>query len=362
MKNILFVHEVASQAEILSKAILKSNLWFNIKRILYFNHKYYKQAEKEDNILISANLDIDLYKKSFFWRLIISWRLIIFLIQNINIILKADIIHFFSWSSFLPLNIDLFFLKKIFKKKIIMEYNGSEIRQPNFSNKINIFYKLSEWCHYFSDSIVKKRLKRNIKYCDKIILPYPELFLQANNILWKSNKLIILPHIIDYQFLKNIDKQKNIWDKIKILHAPSNLNTKWTMYIREIIKLLKLKYNFIDYKEITNKKREDIFKEFKNTDIVIDQMLIWDFWIFALEAMSAWVITISYLLDQVEKSYPKNLPIINANLFTLYSKIEKLILDKNQINIIGKKSQEYVFDNHSEDVIFKKYKELLDSI
>lgn len=362
-KNILFVHEVASQAEILWNAIFYWNLGpYNIKRIIYFNHKYYKQTEKENDILISADLNINAYKNWFLWKITTAIKLIVFLFMNLNIILKADIIHFFSGSTFLPKNIDLFFLKVILKKKIIMEYNGSEIRQPDFSKNLNIFYQLSEGCHYFSDNTVKKNLLRNIKYMDKVILPYPEVFLQIKNIIWKSNKLVMLPHIIDYTFLQKYSWIQYKNSSFKILHAPSNLNTKWTKFIREVVKNLKLKYNFINYVEITNKSRKEVFLELNNTDLVIDQMLIWDFWIFALESMGVWIATISFLLDEVIKEYPSDLPIINANLLTLYSKIEELILDRNLTYLIWQRSRKYVHDNHSEPIILEKYKEILDNI
>ena len=66
-KNILFVHEVASQAEILWNFIYNIDSIYNIKRILYFNHKYYKKSEI--NNLYDANLDINIYKKWLIWKI-----------------------------------------------------------------------------------------------------------------------------------------------------------------------------------------------------------------------------------------------------------------------------------------------------
>lgn len=360
MKKILMVHEVASQAELLWTSIKKYyGDTYEVKRIIYFDHKYYKKS----NNILKVWLSINDVQKSFLSKIVAWFKILKFLIKNFNIIKESDIIHFFSGSSFLPKNLDIPILKRIFNVKIIMEYNWSEIRMPKYSESVNPYYKLSEGCNYFSDKQVKKHLKKIQKHLDLIIIPYYELYW---NIQWVvvSDKIKILPHIIEKNYIIewSNDNLCNNWNKFKILHAPSNKNTKWSFYINKCINLLQKKYNFIEYTEITNKSRKEVLSLIKDTDIVIDQMLIWDYGIFAIEAMSFWKPTICYLLDSVIKKYPSNLSIVNTDLIWLYHTIEELILDKNNLSKIWKDSLNFIKSYHLENTVIKKYKELLDSL
>jgi len=365
-KNILFVHEVASQAEILSSYLIeKYSDIYDVKRIIYFNHKYYKTLKYPETVF-DAWCDIGEYKKWFLWQLKTSWKLLSFLWKHKRIILQADVIHFFSGSSFFPKNIDIFFLKFFLKKKIIMEYNGSEMRQPLYSQSINIFYRLSEGCHYFNDKQVKKKLLKIHNYFDVIIVPYPELILQIKNIIFNSTdkKIQFLPHIIDIPPEKNM---RYLW-KIKedfsqtftIIHAPSNKNTKGSVYIQKIVHDLQKKYPYVIYKELHNIPREEVLREIKNADCVIDQMLIGDIWIFALEALAYGTPVFAFLLEEVYENYPKDFPVINANLLNLFIQLESFLRKSLQDRIIiSDTSRNYTEKNHSLEIIWEKYRNII---
>lgn len=356
--NILFVHEAASQASILSN-YLYNNFWseFNINHILYFDHKYYKKWNP--NIIKNLGLtSIDV--KNTVWKILSWFKILFFILKNSKIILMADVIHFFAWSTFLPKNIDLFFLRKIMKKKIIMEFNWSDVRKPDLSKKINPFFIYWKWGYCNSDYYVDKKIKKIDKYVDKIIVPYFELFFNVNSSIKNENKIEILFHIIDEDFLFNTSKNEN--NKIKIIHAPSNKWIKWSEYIIKIIKNLQKKYENIYYEELTNIPRNTILEKIWESDIVIDQLILWDFWVFSLESMYNNKITLCYLLDTVLNKYSKELPIINVNINNLELKLEDIILNIDDYKKIWNKWKKYIDKYNSENVIWKKYIKIINTL
>lgn len=357
MKKILFVHEAASQASILSNYLSMSH-WkeYSVKHLLYFNHKYYKQWKKWIQINLWLNIN-DLNNKL---NKILAWmKIIIFLVKNSKLIFDADIIHFFAWSTFLPQNLDLFFLKKIMRKKIIMEFNWSDVRKPNHSNQINKFFKFWTWWYYNNDFIVDKKIKKIDKYTDKIIVPYYELYY---NVVWSisnQDKISVLYHIIDSSFIFSWKIIKNP-NKIKIIHAPTNKWIKWSEYILKIVSELKNKFWNLEYEELTNIPRNTILEKINESDIVIDQLILWDFWVFSLESMYNNKITLCYLLDEVKNKYPSELPIINVNINNLEKKLEEIILNIATYREIWNKWNDYVIKNHSEEVIWRQYIDIIE--
>lgn len=353
-QNILFVHEAASQAMTLSNFLHSHHADdFNVRHFLYFEHKYYKKWDR--SILSSLWLWVDNVSTKF-WK-ILSWaRIIFFLLRNIPVILRADVIHFFAGSSFLPGNRDLFFLKKILRKKVIMEFNGSDVRKPELSGKHNPYFNRGIGGYYFSDSIVDAKVQKIEKYSDFIIVPYHELYANVASSVLDEWKLKVLYHIIDADFYWEDTRDSN---NIRIIHAPSNKGIKGSEFISSIIKKLQKKYPQIEYRELTNMPREQILREISQGDIIIDQIVLGDFGVFALESMYNNKITLCYLLDFVLKQYPKDLPIVNVDFDTLESKLEEIVLKLPEYKKSAAKWNSYIKVHHIEKVIWEKYIELL---
>jgi glycosyltransferase involved in cell wall biosynthesis len=140
-------------------------------------------------------------------------------------------------------------------------------------------------------------------------------------------------------------------NKIIILHAPSHHHVKGTRYIQESVQKLTLKYPNIEFVCIQNAPKSDVLFYLKSAHIVIDQMLVGFYGMFAVEAMALGKPVICYIRPDIWLDIQDDCPIINANPDNLYSCLAGLIEKKEILSEIGRESRKYVENNHDVSVV-----------
>tara|TARA_B100000989_G_scaffold145077_1_gene108108 strand:- start:29106 stop:30149 length:1044 start_codon:yes stop_codon:yes gene_type:complete len=287
------------------------------------------------------NLHIERY--NFFKKIYI-------IIKNFfKVLIKYNILHFYAGKTLLPYGLDLPFLK-LFRRKIIMTYCGSESRLINYI-EINrnpyahlLKFGLNNPKYDFKKKIM---IKWQSLWCDKILAPrdiYKNAIYAAN-----KNKVLEKPWIHNLGF--NID---NLASEVKtnkipnIIHAPSNKDIKGTKYIEDAINNLKKKgYNF-KYERIEKLSNNVAQKKIKNADIIVDQLLIGSFGTLAVEGMGYGKPVICYLLKDIKEDFFSDCPIYVANIDNIEQKLETLVINKYLRIELGQKGVEFVkkyFDN-----------------
>ena len=277
-------------------------------------------------------------------------RLILQAINFIRCLFKYDVFHFHFGASLLPYNMDLPILK-LFKKKIVMHYWGSDIRQLNIAVDYTHFSmdELKEIYPNANDD--KKREKINMinKYVnlsivgDYFLLPY-------------SPNSVVVKQAIDltnFPFIGCNSKNKNI----KIAHAPTNRKIKGTKYILPVIERLKKEGCSIDFILIENKPNEEALEMYKEADIIIDLLLEESYGILAIECMALGKPVLCRIGDKFIKYYP-NLPILNTNPDNLYDNLKLLIENPELRRELGIRGREYVVKDHDSKKIAKQLIEL----
>ena len=223
----------------------------------------------------------------------------------------------------LPYSIDLPILK-LFRKKIIMSYYGSEVRLIKLQKEVNPYYSLlkidddhpkfdgrkiimMKWHSCWVDKFIAAR---NLISSLKVCIPYRKIVeLWAGNIFAETQPQIRL------SALKT--------NKIPIIvHAPSEINIKGTKYVRKSIRDLKKKGIKFIYKEITKVSHDEAFEVYKEADIIVDQLLLGSIGTLGLEVMHIGKPLVSFVIqDDWEGDLPE-LPICNANIDNLTQKLE----------------------------------------
>lgn len=260
-------------------------------------------------------------------------------------IFKYDVFHYHT-DGLLYLNIDVLILK-LLRKKIFIQFHGSEIRLYEQEKKRNRFFR--------SDNITdqKSKIRRlkfwsfitdNVIVCDHSL----DLFLKPyfKNIHAIGQILDVDKFIPEYPSIDN--------DTPILVHAPSVKSTKGTEYVDEAIKSLKNKGINFNYIEVHNMSHEEALKIYQTADIVIDQLLIGSYGIVSCESMALGKPVVCYILDENVIKYGKELPIINANPETIENVLEELILSPEKRNIIGKKSRLYAKKTFNSKIVAEK--------
>jgi len=130
-----------------------------------------------------------------------------------------------------------------------------------------------------------------------------------------------------------------------IVHAPSKQKAKGSAYVQRAIDQLRPTAEF-DYREVTGMPRSEALALMRRCDIYIDQLIVGDHGMAALEAMSYGKPTVCYLKPSVLELLPKDIPIVNATVDDLAEVLLGLIQDPQRRHDSGVASRAYVERYH----------------
>ena len=218
------------------------------------------------------------------------------------------------------------------------------------------------------------------KHC--MAIDYPNHKLRYNKIfkkliLWTNNAhhvisgcdwvdymyhwdtLMVSHFSIDIQLLRANDryeKEKNkngVIKPIKILHAPNHRHQKGTFALMTAVDKLKDDGYNIELDLAEKLPHQELIKKIIDCDVVVDQLVIGWYAMFAIEALTFNKPTICYLRDDLKELYEKagilkqdELPFIEADTINIYS-VLKEFLDSEKYKLMEDRGLQYVSKYHS---------------
>jgi len=239
------------------------------------------------------------------------------------------------------------FLLKLFNKKIIVTFQGDDIRQADYCKKnYKITFANDVSKNYYlkgSDDYKRWIVAQFEKHADILYSLNPDLL----NLLPARAKF--LPYTnINPDSWKSLDTNRNKKNnETTIVHAPTDRSVKRTKYIVDAIDKLKregLKFNFILVENMTREKAKKIYMK---SDILVDQLLAGWYGGLAVELMALGKPVIAYIRNEDLKFVPeqmrKELPVINATPQTIYLVLKEYITTKkNKLESIRRRGRRYV--------------------
>lgn len=259
------------------------------------------------------------------------------LYYEIKAIMYNDVFHFhFGRSMFL--NYDLCVLKKL-KKKVYFEFHGSDIRNYKMSKKNNKYMCFEQKEEIYTN--LMNRAKKICNYANGIILHDDELIshLPENN-----PGVFVVPLRIDLSKIEPVyvDKLKR---KIRIVHAPTKREIKGSSYVIDAVNKLSKLYD-VEMVLVENKTQNEALEIYKTADIIVDQLRIGTYGVFAIEGMAMGKPIVTYITDEMKECLPADLPICSANPDTIEEVLEKLIEDSELRYNLGLQGRVYVEKYH----------------
>lgn len=156
---------------------------------------------------------------------------------------------------------------------------------------------------------------------------------------------------------------------LRIFHAPNHRNIKGTKHLIEAVENLKQDGFEIELVICEKVPNETIREMMKGSDIVADQLVIGWYGMFAVEAMAMGKPVLCLIRSDFENLFidegllePGELPIIRCTSRSLKTTLIHVIENRNQLEVIGKKSREFVLKHHSTDSIGKVFNRINRSI
>lgn len=254
---------------------------------------------------------------------------------------RYDVFVFYFGRSLLWGNIDLPILK-LFRKKIIQVFCGSEVRLISVERKRNIYHthlKIN-YDHPKYDLGKKIKIFWHGLWCHKIIAMRDKYDHVSG--LASKRKIVENIWINNALTLKELTSRTYKRDYVVIVHCPSEPLIKGTQYVDRAIEQLKKSNVKIRYIKLQNKPHSKLLKFIERyADIVIDQMLLGTFGRFSAECMALGKPVVCYVLDDIIQKYCPDLPIISANIDNLPEKLLPLIESKELREEVSLKSRQF---------------------
>jgi|LSQX01.2.fsa_nt_gb glycosyltransferase involved in cell wall biosynthesis len=264
-----------------------------------------------------------------------------------NAINKYDLFHFHFGSSLTLDKSDLMVLAD-HSKKMFMHYWGSDVRLYSKAAKLSKFVAVKT----IDEDAIKRNIELCAKYIDHCIVGDYELYEYVKDYY---NNVHVLPVAIDLEKFPVKEAQEN--ERPVVVHAPTSQAIKGTEHILKAVQELKQKYDF-EFILVSNKSNECAKAIYRQADIIIDQLLIGCYGVFAVESMAMGKPVISWISDFMKEKYPKDLPIFIANPENICQQLESLLKDKQLRKDIGQKGRKYVEKYHDMNLVSRKLLDL----
>ncbi|WP_158737181.1 glycosyltransferase family 1 protein [Alteribacillus sp. YIM 98480] len=260
-------------------------------------------------------------------------------------IAKYDIFHFHFGQSFTRYSYKDLPLLKAKKKKMVMNYWGTQVRRLSIAKKKNSFAIVKQP----NEKLIVSRLNIISSYMDTAIVPDHELL---EYVYGYFKKIYIIRASIDQTlftpFYPNIHNKKPL-----VVHAPTHRNVKGTEYIIKAVQNLKkvIKFDFVLIENMTN---DQALTWYKKADIVVDQLRLGIYGTVSIESMLFGKPVISFIREDLKYKYPPGLPVISATPHTIEKELYNLIKNPKLRYKLGVKGRKYATKHHHQDKIARQ--------
>ena len=158
-------------------------------------------------------------------------------------------------------------------------------------------------------------------------------------------------------------------EKIRVLHAPNHRAIKGTRYFTDAINELIEEGVDLELVMLEGVSNDRVKEVMASVDVVADQLIVGWYAMFAVEAMAMEKPVLCFLREDLERLYVASglvaadeIPIIHCSPLTVKETIRELVLNRDKLSEIGKRSRDYVIKHHSTRAVGKVFDELNRSI
>jgi glycosyltransferase involved in cell wall biosynthesis len=130
-----------------------------------------------------------------------------------------------------------------------------------------------------------------------------------------------------------------------VLHAPSASALKGSVYVDPVLTDLDAR-GLIKYQRVQGVPHSELAEMVRSADIVVDQLLLGSYGVFACEAMAAGRVTVGHVADPVRDLLPTDLPIAEATPGDFAEVIERLVAERDTARKIADAGPTYVRELH----------------
>lgn len=260
-----------------------------------------------------------------------------------------DVFHFHFARSLVPARDSLPWfwdlpLLRALDKRIVFTFHGTDVRLRS-KHLVE-----DPWSYYrFADvacdeETITSRLNVIRGYADHLIVASPlnRTFVP---------EAFYIPKIIDLGPLQPAGPSRRK-DPL-VVHVPSRRSTKGTEFVLRGIKQLEERGLSFQFRLAESLPHDEMLGLLADADVVVDNLLLGDCEVSALEAMALAKPVVTRVRDEVLDEHP-DLPAVRADPDSFVSQMEQLLGDASSRAELGERGRLYVASNHASEIVAQR--------
>lgn len=283
-----------------------------------------------------------------------KFHILIRIVAFIICLTRYDLIHLHYRTFLLPGNADIR-VAKLFGRKVVIEYWGSDILQTDIARKYTLVDENALNAVYAGIDNEKKR--REISTVSRLV---DRTIVGDYSLQVYSPDSVVVRQAIDLSHFPYVGVRPHS-GIVSVVHAPTQRDLKGTTHIIRVIEELKSEGYPISFRLIENLPHQEAVSLYRSADIVIDDILQGPYGILAIECMALGKPVLDYIDAAFIDQYP-GLPVVNTRPETLYKNLRYLLDTPAAREEIGRRGRKYVEENHNSEIIAEKLVALYQSL
>lgn len=246
---------------------------------------------------------------------------------------RYDVFHFHYGHSICE-GFDLPFYNRL-GKKFYFEFHGTDIRDVRLHPGFCI-----NGCERYNTppTLSTEKVKRLCSNATGIVLHDDELI---PHLPIDRPDLFVVPLRVDISQFVPMFPGDNRESVVTVAHAPSVRSHKGTSHVIDAIERLKQEGIEVDLVLVEGKTQSEAFSVYAKADIVIDQLFIGTYGVFAVECMALGKPVITYIADDMKPLLPEDLPIVSATPDSLVDVLRGVVESAGLRRCLGIKGRQY---------------------
>lgn len=262
------------------------------------------------------------------------------LIRFLQLVRWADVLHWYSGTRILRADLDLRVVAAKNPARLI-EWTGSEIRDPLLEARDNPVFAAEIESGALKSVWSAERAQATQKvFADAGFIPVCATGMVQYVLPEYRETLQVIERAIDPREYEPAYPSPDS-EVVVIAHAPSALAIKGTRYLIAAAEELEQKTNTI-FNYIVGLSRAEALREMRACDIFVDQLILGDFGMAALEAMALGKPVVAYVKPSLQERYPQELPIVSATPDMLGEVLAGLVADPVRRYELGQQGRRFV--------------------
>ena len=275
----------------------------------------------------------------------------------------ADVVHWHSRSRALPGSLDLKYLARVHKPRVV-EFWGTDIRIPRIASADNPYYaaiydrdpaKTARWAR-----MAEKALTRFARHGLECLIPTAEMMPYAREAPFPHIHAT-LARVMTDEFDPSYPDPHT--PRPVVVHTPSSKGKKGTAAVEVAVERLRPTHDFA-FHLVHGMPRAEALEIVRGCDVMVDELVSGSYGVATLEAMALGKPVICYLKPSLLSKYPADCPIVNATQENIADVLGGLLRDGPRRHQVGRASRAYVEKHHDAHKIARDlvriYEELIE--